>query len=127
MNTNIEDPAEVCGWDRRAGAAPLSANAHADERRAYVARLIAARCPEIGEAELARMSQSDSDFANLRFTGEGGELSANLHSDADDAAPALMVLPAEIGERILDVLAAVEQRLAGIEDQLLRSQVEGVA
>jgi hypothetical protein len=72
----------------------------------YAARVIRHRCSDvISEAELACvLCQPESDTARMS-----------------------MVLPAEIGECILDVLAAVDQRIAGIEAHLLRREAEGVA
>jgi hypothetical protein len=87
-----------------------------DDRAAYAARLIAARCPELTGAEIDRAT------ANWRFTDADGGSTANWRSQAD-AVPAVIIAP-ELAQRLTDVLEAFAERMDRIEGWL---RTEGAA
>jgi hypothetical protein len=99
------DPDTSC---RRAAIGALSAGMtdafipqprpEATDRAEFVRRLVASRCPELDEGEIASFSA----------------MSNTTSATTSDVQPILMV-DREVGERILDVLSALDQRLDAIE------------
>jgi hypothetical protein len=81
-----------------------------DERRDYFERLVAARCPELTGAEVA-------DLANARTTDTDGRIAA-------DAPPVVMMIPAELAERIETALRLIVERIDRLEGWV---RVEGAA
>jgi hypothetical protein len=76
------------------------------ERTDYVRALVAARCPEIDGLDLAQAF---------------GEVAPE-----SDAQRVLMV-PAEVAKGIFGALSAINDRISGIEDHILRTEAEGAA
>jgi hypothetical protein len=76
-----------------------------DDRAAYIRALVAHRCPEIGPADVA--------------------LIGTIHPGAPtaDTASVEALLPVEIGEQIMDAIAALEEKL----DQLVEAVGDGDA
>jgi hypothetical protein len=100
-------PVEPAGID----APDHPAHGSDGDRRAYIAALIAARCPEIAEAEKAQICafpQPETDggpTANWRPNDEA----ATVNAAADET------MPMSLMTHILTVVEALDERMAGIE------------
>jgi hypothetical protein len=74
-------------------------------RGEYVRRLIASRCPELPEIEVA-------------------DAMSNSAATTSDVQPTVLMVDREVGEKILLVIEGLDQRLSRIEDWI---SVEGQA
>jgi hypothetical protein len=109
----LGDPTEAPGCDRGAAAAPLSPDADA-ERRAYVERVVLARCADV---------LSETEIAAARL--DGGSTSVDLVSamSSPTSAPT-MVIPPELARQIVSTIELINERLAAVERWL---RIEGRA